>query len=156
MAEMALKDGNAFSNPRKGNEQEIAAIFRRGILSVNEGPSCRFHRRGVRLFYDPRGHHAGAINELCWGLEEQGVPCQTITYDGGGDAAALGALAARSSPLRVGIGLSASGEIALTHAQLPADAPLATGHVTDSDDHLRTLGANAGQLVKVLPLSERN
>jgi len=74
---------------------------------------------GVRLFYDPRGHHAGAINELCWGLEEQGVPCQTITYDGGGDAAALGALAARSSPLRVGIGLSASGEIALTHAQLP-------------------------------------
>lgn len=51
---------------------------------------------------------------------------------------------------------SASGEIALTHAQLPADAPLATGHVTDSDDHLRTLGANAGQLVKVLPLSERN
>ena len=97
---------------------------------------------GVRLFYDPRGHHAGAINELCWGLEEQGVPCQTITYDGGGDAAALGALAARSSPLRVGIGLSASGEIALTHA--------------DSDDHLRTLGANAGQLVKVLPLSERN
>lgn len=58
--------------------------------------------------------------------------------------------------LRVGIGLSASGEIALTHAQLPADAPLATGHVTDSDDHLRTLGANAGQLVKVLPLSERN
>ncbi len=59
-------------------------------------------------------------------------------------------------PLRVGIGLSASGEIALTHAQLPADAPLATGHVTDSDDHLRTLGANAGQLVKVLPLSERN
>lgn len=58
--------------------------------------------------------------------------------------------------LRVGIGLSASGEIALTHAQLPADAPLATGHVTDSDAHLRTLGANAGQLVKVLPLSERN
>ncbi len=156
MAEMALKDGNAFSNPRKGNEQEIAAIFRQGILTVNEGAVMSLSPPGVRLFYDPRGHHAGAINELCWGLEEQGVPCQTITYDGGGDAAALGALAARSSPLRVGIGLSASGEIALTHAQLPADAPLATGHVTDSDDHLRTLGANAGQLVKVLPLSERN
>ena len=70
MAEMALKDGNAFSNPRKGNEQEIAAIFRR-ILTVNEGPSCRFHRR-VRLFYDPRGHHAGAINELCWGWRSRG------------------------------------------------------------------------------------
>ena len=111
---------------------------------------------GVHLFYHSRWQDTRVLDELCWGLEEQGVPCQTITYDGGGDAAALGALAARSSPLRVGIGLSASGEIALTHAQLPADAPLATGHVTDSDDHLRTLGANAGQLVKVLPLSERN
>ncbi|MHC7600163.1 1,3-propanediol dehydrogenase [Klebsiella pneumoniae] len=31
MAEMALKDGNAFSNPRKGNEQEVAAIFRQAF-----------------------------------------------------------------------------------------------------------------------------
>ena len=29
--EMALKDGNAFSNPRKGNEQEIAAILRQAF-----------------------------------------------------------------------------------------------------------------------------
>ncbi|NFG76359.1 iron-containing alcohol dehydrogenase, partial [Clostridium botulinum] len=28
MAEMALKDGNAFSNPRKGNEKDIVAIFK--------------------------------------------------------------------------------------------------------------------------------
>lgn len=75
MAEMALKDGNAFSNPRKGNEQEIAAIFRR-ILSVNEGTVMSLSPPGVRLFYDPRGHHAGAINELCWGLEEQGSPAR--------------------------------------------------------------------------------
>ncbi len=31
MAEMALKDGNAFSNPRKGNEKEIAEIFRQAF-----------------------------------------------------------------------------------------------------------------------------
>ena len=31
MAEMALKDGNAFSNPRKGNEKEIAGIFRQAF-----------------------------------------------------------------------------------------------------------------------------
>ena len=31
MAEMALKDGNAFSNPRKGNEKEIVAIFRQAF-----------------------------------------------------------------------------------------------------------------------------
>ena len=28
MAEMALKDGNAFSNPRKGNEKDIVNIFK--------------------------------------------------------------------------------------------------------------------------------
>lgn len=31
MAEMALKDGNAFSNPRKGNEKEIIEIFRQAF-----------------------------------------------------------------------------------------------------------------------------
>ena len=34
MAEMALKDGNAFSNPRKGNEKEIAGIFRQAFCSI--------------------------------------------------------------------------------------------------------------------------
>ena len=28
MAEMALKDGNAFSNPRKGNKEDIINIFK--------------------------------------------------------------------------------------------------------------------------------
>ena len=92
---------------------------------------------GVRLFYDPRGHHAGAINELCWGLEEQGVPCQTITYDGGGDAAALGALAARSSPLRVGAGQRSRRDHANHMPSCLADALLATGTSADSRDHLR-------------------
>ena len=31
MAEMALKDGNAFSNPRKGTEKEIVEIFRQAF-----------------------------------------------------------------------------------------------------------------------------
>lgn len=31
MAEMALKDGNAFSNPRKGNEKDIVEIFRQAF-----------------------------------------------------------------------------------------------------------------------------
>lgn len=31
MAEMALKDGNAFSNPRKGNEADIIAIFKAAL-----------------------------------------------------------------------------------------------------------------------------
>lgn len=97
----------------------------------------------VRLFCDLRGHRADAINELCRGLKGQGVPCQTIAYDGGGDATALNVLTTRSSSLWMDIGLSAPSKIALAHAQLPADAPPAIGHVTDSDDHPRAPGANA-------------
>ena len=96
MAEMALKDGNAFSNPRKGNEQEIAAIFRR-ILSVNEGPSCRFHRRAYACF-TIRAGTMPAPSMSCAGAGGAGVPCQTITYDGGGDAAALGARRPEARP----------------------------------------------------------
>ena len=31
MAKMALKDGNAFSNPRKGNEQDIVSILKAAL-----------------------------------------------------------------------------------------------------------------------------
>ncbi|MDU7200027.1 glycerol dehydratase reactivase beta/small subunit family protein [Phytobacter diazotrophicus] len=110
---------------------------------------------GVHLFYDPHWQDARAIDELCWGIEEQGVPCQVICCDEGRDASALSMLAARNSTLRVGLGLSAAGDIALTHAQLPDDRPLVTGHIGDNPGQIRILGANAGQLVKILPLSER-
>ncbi|MDI2068423.1 glycerol dehydratase reactivase beta/small subunit family protein, partial [Klebsiella pneumoniae] len=48
----------------------------------------------------------------------------------------------------------ATGDIALTHAQLPEDRALIRGHITAGIAQIRTLGANAGQLVKVLPFSE--
>jgi hypothetical protein len=53
----------------------------------------------------------------------------------------------------VGLGLSATGDIALTHAQLPEDRALVRAY-RRRIAQIRTLGANAGQLVKVLPFSE--
>lgn len=38
MAENALKDGNAFSNPRKGTKQDIIDLYQKaysGILLIN-------------------------------------------------------------------------------------------------------------------------
>ena len=64
-------------------------------------------------------------------------------------ALALSKLAAKSSTLRVGLGLNATGDIALTHAQLPEDRALIRGHIRAGAARLRVLGANAGQLVKV-------
>ena len=109
---------------------------------------------GVHLYYDPQWQDSRAINELCWGLEEQGVPCLTTCVEAGGDARTLSHLAAKGSALRVGLGLSASGEIALTHAQLPATRPLMTCSAREGAARLRALGVNAGQLVKVLPFSD--
>ena len=109
---------------------------------------------GVHLFYHSRWQDTRVLDELCWGLEEQGVPCRAISCNDSGNALALSRRAAKSSALRVGLGLSVSGEIALTHAQLPEDRALIRGHIRAGAARLRVLGANAGQLVKVLPFSE--
>lgn len=111
---------------------------------------------GVCLFYDLCGYYVGVINELCWGLEEQGVFCQIIIYDGGGDVVVLGVLVVRSLFLWVGIGFSVFGEIVFIYVQLLVDVLLVIGYVIDSDDYLCMFGVNVGQLVKVLLLSERN
>ena len=109
---------------------------------------------GGHLCYHSRWQGTRGLDELCWGLEEQGGPCRAICCDDHDCALALGKLAAKSSTLRVGLGLNATGDIALTHAQLPEDRALVCGHTRAGTAQIRTLGANAGQLVKVLPFSE--
>lgn len=109
---------------------------------------------GVHLFYHSRWQNTRELDELCWGLEEQGVPCQARCCDENTSALTLSKRAAKSSALRVGLGLNATGDIALTHAQLPNDRALIRGHIAAGVTQIRTLGANAGQLVKVLPFSE--
>ncbi len=74
MAEMALKDGNAFSNPRKGNEQEIAAIFRRGILSVNEGAVMSLFTAGAYACFTIRAGTMPAPSMSCAGAGGAGGP----------------------------------------------------------------------------------
>ncbi|MDM2740398.1 glycerol dehydratase reactivase beta/small subunit family protein [Citrobacter sp. Cu096] len=108
----------------------------------------------VHLFYHSRWQDTHVLDELCWGLEEQGVPYRAICCDDHDCALALGQLAAKSSTLRVGLGLNYAGDIALTHAQLPEDRALVCGHICAGAVRIRMLGANAGQLVKVLPFSE--
>ena len=109
---------------------------------------------GVHVFYHSRWQVSRVLDELYWRLEEKGVPYRTICCDEHDCALTLSKLAAKSSTLRVGLGLNASGDIALTHAQLPKDRALVRGHTHAGAAQLRTLGANAGQLVKVLPFSE--
>lgn len=50
---------------------------------------------GVHLFYHSRWQGTRVLDELCWGLEEQGVPCRAICCDDHDCALALGKLAAK-------------------------------------------------------------
>ncbi|MBT0092244.1 glycerol dehydratase reactivase beta/small subunit family protein [Vibrio alginolyticus] len=50
---------------------------------------------GVHLFYHSLWQDTRVLDELCWGLEEQGVPCRTICCDEHDCALALSKLAAK-------------------------------------------------------------
>ncbi|AUU93272.1 glycerol dehydratase reactivase beta/small subunit family protein [Phytobacter diazotrophicus] len=108
----------------------------------------------VHLFYHPGLHDSETLRQISLGLEEQGVPCRTISCADINNALALAHQAAQHSALRTGIGVSASGDTVLTHAQYPADRPLRHCPPDSGYARLRNLGANAGQLVKVIPFSE--
>lgn len=107
----------------------------------------------VHLFYHPSQESSETLRQIGLGLEEQGVPCRAISCDDD-CALTLANLAAQHSSLRTGIGVAASGETVLTHAQYPTDSALRRCACGSSHTQLRNLGANAGQLVKVIPFSE--
>ena len=85
------------------------------------------------------------------GAEEEGVPCELIPC-GAGDAVALAYEAARSSRLGVGVGVT-RGKLAIHETHMPAELPVIT---FDANGNLagicRLVGANAGRLVKRMPL----
>lgn len=51
---------------------------------------------GVHLFYHSRWQDTRVLDELCWGLEEQGVPCRAICCNEHDCALALSKLAAKA------------------------------------------------------------
>ncbi|MFU0874089.1 glycerol dehydratase reactivase beta/small subunit family protein [Kluyvera sichuanensis] len=108
----------------------------------------------VHLFYHPSQERSEALRQISLGLEEQGVPCRPLPCDEQDDAMALARNAAQHSALRIGIGMTASGDVALTHAQYPAGRALRHLPAASTQSQWRNLGANAGQLVKTLPLTE--
>lgn len=91
------------------------------------------------------------VREVLAGIEEEGVPASAEPVaDPGAAAADLAARAALQSPLQVGVGVGASGDVCVCHAKLaqpvsalPAGSPNAAA---------RTMGHNAARIVAGLPL----
>ncbi len=83
------------------------------------------------------------------GIEEEGIPTDIKILDLG-DTIQTAYEAANNSQLEVGIAID-NGFAVLHYRKLPLDEPLFKIRVNDPDK-VRSLGANAGRLVKKLPL----
>ena len=86
------------------------------------------------------------------GIEEEGVPYLLVSGDAQVPAAELAHRAALRSPLHVGVGVGARGEVCVQHAKLSDPLPeLSSGSSSDAAA-CRVLGHNAARIVAGLPL----
>jgi hypothetical protein len=105
-------------------------------------------RRPVVLISVNREADREILKWILAGLEEQSVLWRLKVEEG--EAAGLAYRAARESILKVGLGLSAAGQIALQQAQMGGHPLYLLASATPEE--ARALGENAGRLVKGLPL----
>ncbi len=96
---------------------------------------------------------AGAIEKVCRGIEEEGIPFE-VREDPERPAARLAHKAALASRLSVGVGIGADRTVAVSSSQLGEDTPLFTGAGDSAAFDFTALGINAARLVKGLPFKE--
>ncbi|MGP4082560.1 glycerol dehydratase reactivase beta/small subunit family protein [Pseudalkalibacillus sp. R45] len=89
------------------------------------------------------------LQEVCAGLEEEGVPFLLQKLNDVRDFIQLGNEAASMSPLQVGIGIDKDGKSCVHHQKLKQEEP----YLQDTLQNARRLGKNAARLVKGLLLS---
>ncbi|OMC00155.1 pduH protein [Mycobacterium sp. NS-7484] len=86
------------------------------------------------------------------GIEEEGVPYAVLPGADAVSAPELALRAAQRSPLQVGVGVTAVGEVSVRHAKLADPLPeLSSGSGIDATT-ARILGHNAARIVVGLPL----
>ena len=91
------------------------------------------------------------LRQLQYGMEEEGIPWDAEA--GQGDALSLAWEAARDSRLEVGVGLDEQSAV-LHFSKLEREQPLFRLSVQRDGEQMRALGANAGRLVKKMPLKD--
>ncbi|MDR0550512.1 MAG: glycerol dehydratase reactivase beta/small subunit family protein [Spirochaetaceae bacterium] len=96
---------------------------------------------------------AALVDEILFGIEEEGVPFE-LERTGGGSASALAYQGALDSELGVGIGVDSGGFMAVHYNKLPPEKPLFTVRYTLDRDLARTAASNAARLVKGIPFME--
>jgi hypothetical protein len=98
------------------------------------------------------GGHPEVLRQVCAGLEEEGVPALVEPATGAPGCEALAHTAARASPLETGIGIDATGAVAVHHAALPRSAPVRVAPAGAEAAEHRRAGGTAARVVTVQPL----
>lgn len=86
------------------------------------------------------------------GIEEEGVPYLLVPGDAQVPAAELARRAALRSPLHVGVGVGARGEVCVQHAKLSDPLPELSSGGSAGHAAVRRLGHNAARIVAGVPL----
>ena len=104
----------------------------------------------IKVFNKKNAVHSFYIREVVLGIEEEGLPYDIEEKTGYATARELAYKAAEASHLGVGIGISDKG-IAIHTNKLKEDQPLFDVKLSDDEEVLRAMGANAARLIKRMP-----
>lgn len=113
------------------------------LLNENSKPTIIIHVN--RNFNDKN-----VINQICNGIEEEGIPYEIVLLDGRDDHIKMAFDACQNSRLGVGIGVSGD-NIALHYEKLNEKQPLFNMSIHEDMNKIRALGANGARLVKRMP-----
>lgn len=104
----------------------------------------------IKVFNLKDAVHSYFIREIVLGIEEEGLPYSVEAKDQYDTAKELAYKAAEASHLGVGIGITDK-QIAIHTNKLKEDQPLFCVRMTDDEEVLRAMGANAARLIKRMP-----
>lgn len=115
-------------------------------------PQVEYVKPTIKLFYNEGQANAEVLKQISLGVEEEGIPLETVAY-AVGSAFELALEASRESRLEVGLGADGR-SAALHYAKLGEGDPLFAVATDAREEFLRALGANAARLVKRQPFKE--
>lgn len=92
------------------------------------------------------------LNQICYGVEEEGIPYEVITVDDCSNHVKMAYDACQESRLGVGIGITDE-NVALHYEKLKEDSPLFNISTHEGIEKMRAIGQNSARLVKRMPFN---
>lgn len=95
----------------------------------------------------------GLLDELLYGIEEEGIPWNLLSYNEDLNFEALAIKAAEESKLNIGIGIDKQGRTCIKHTNFKEGQNLFESNIWDRDMKLRDYGMNSARLFKGVPFN---